>query len=154
LRGPVRRLHDARSFAFLPVARAAHPGWDVFGQTEHMDTIRPGCERALPSLLAFYYDPGPESWADFPEFAGERQRPSWMGQALSELAERALSSVVAGGPRLGLDGYRTNRLAKLFEEQFNGLVPHIDDDFFFVGARQQSWRISLVHKRLDGADSR
>ena len=64
--------------------------------------------------------------------------------ALDRLAETALSSDVAGGPAsASTDTERS--LCELFEEQFNGVVPHIDDDFFLFGL-DSIVAISLVHK--------
>ena len=66
------------------------------------------------------------------------------GHVLNQLAEGALSSVIAGGPEsASTDTERS--LCELFAEQFNGLVPHIDDDFFLFGL-DSIVAISLVHK--------
>jgi mycobactin peptide synthetase MbtF len=64
------------------------------------------------------------------------------GHALDRLAEEALSSVTAGGAA----STETERsLCEVFQEQFNGVVPHIDDDFFSLGL-DSIVAISLVHK--------
>ena len=64
--------------------------------------------------------------------------------ALGRLAEDALSSVTAGAAES--PSTETERaLCELFEEQFNGVVPHIDDDFFSFGL-DSIVAISLVHK--------
>ena len=66
------------------------------------------------------------------------------GHALDRLAENALSSVTgAGAVSASTDTERV--LCELFEEQFNGVVPHIDDDFFSFGL-DSIVAISLVHK--------
>jgi mycobactin peptide synthetase MbtF len=62
--------------------------------------------------------------------------------ALDRLAENALSSVTAGGTA-STDTERL--LCEAFHEQFNGVVPHIDDDFFALGL-DSIVAISLVHK--------
>jgi mycobactin peptide synthetase MbtF len=64
------------------------------------------------------------------------------GHALDRLAEEALSSVAAGGSA-STDTERA--LCEVFQEQFNGVVPHIDDDFFSLGL-DSIVAISLVHK--------
>jgi len=66
------------------------------------------------------------------------------GHVLNQLAEGALSSVIAGGTEsASTDTERS--LCELFAEQFNGLAPHIDDDFFLFGL-DSIVAISLVHK--------
>jgi len=64
------------------------------------------------------------------------------GHALDRLAAGALSAV-SGEP---LASNATERaLCEVFEEQFNGVVPHIDEDFFTFGL-DSIVAISLVHK--------
>lgn len=64
------------------------------------------------------------------------------GHALDRLAAGALSA--AAGEALASN--ETERvLCELFEEQFNGVVPHLDDDFFTFGL-DSIVAISLVHK--------
>ncbi|CAM4380442.1 Surfactin synthase subunit 2 [Mycobacterium basiliense] len=66
------------------------------------------------------------------------------GYALDRLAEKAISDV--GGGAAGSASTDTERLlCELFEEQFNGVVPHVDDDFFLFGL-DSIVAISLVHK--------
>jgi mycobactin peptide synthetase MbtF len=66
------------------------------------------------------------------------------GQALDRLAENALSSVTGGGAAsASTDTERM--LCEVFEEQFNGVAPHVDDDFFALGL-DSIVAISLVHK--------
>ena len=66
------------------------------------------------------------------------------GHVLDRLAENALSSVTAeGAASASTDTERV--LCELFEEQFNGVAPHIDDDFFSLGL-DSIVAISLVHK--------
>ncbi|MCV7147070.1 non-ribosomal peptide synthetase [Mycobacterium riyadhense] len=64
--------------------------------------------------------------------------------ALDRLAQDALSHVTAGAA--ASPSTATERvLCELFAEQFNGVVPHIDDDFFACGL-DSIVAISLVHK--------
>ncbi|OBJ55821.1 non-ribosomal peptide synthetase [Mycobacterium sp. 1423905.2] len=66
------------------------------------------------------------------------------GHALERLAEEALSAVTGGQPvSASTDTERV--LCDLFAEQFNGAVPHLDDDFFAFGL-DSIVAISLVHK--------
>lgn len=62
--------------------------------------------------------------------------------ALDRLAEQAIA-VSAAAPSASTDTERS--LCEVFAEQFNGLVPHIDDDFFSLGI-DSIVAISLVHK--------
>jgi mycobactin peptide synthetase MbtF len=64
------------------------------------------------------------------------------GHVLDGLAEDALSSVAAGG---GVSTDTERSLCEVFQDQFNGVVPHIDDDFFSLGL-DSIVAISLVHK--------
>jgi mycobactin peptide synthetase MbtF len=64
------------------------------------------------------------------------------GHALDRLAENALSSVTGGGAA-STDTERS--LCEVFQEQFNGMVPHVDDDFFSLGL-DSIVAISFVHK--------
>ena len=64
--------------------------------------------------------------------------------ALDRLADTELSRLTGGGS--GSASTDTERLlCDLFEEQFNGVVPHVDDDFFMFGL-DSIVAISLVHK--------
>lgn len=64
--------------------------------------------------------------------------------ALDRLAQDALSRVTVGAAASpSTDTERV--LSEIFEEQFNGVVPHIDDDFFACGL-DSIVAISLVHK--------
>jgi mycobactin peptide synthetase MbtF len=66
------------------------------------------------------------------------------GHALDRLAGDELSRVTRGGTAsASTDTERV--LCELFEEQFNGVVPHLDDDFFLFGL-DSIVAISLVHK--------
>ncbi|WP_342228765.1 amino acid adenylation domain-containing protein [Mycobacterium avium] len=66
------------------------------------------------------------------------------GRALDRLAEDALLRVTEGGAAsASTDTERS--LCKIFEEQFNGVVPHVDDDVFSLGL-DSIVAISLVHK--------
>ena len=66
------------------------------------------------------------------------------GHALDRLAENALSQVTAGGAAsASTDTERS--LCEIFGEQFNGVAPHVDDDFFSLGL-DSIVAISLVHK--------
>ncbi len=66
------------------------------------------------------------------------------GHVLDRLAENALSSGTGGGAAsASTDTERV--LSEVFEEQFNGVTPHIDDDFFALGL-DSIVAISLVHK--------
>jgi mycobactin peptide synthetase MbtF len=66
------------------------------------------------------------------------------GHALDRLAEVALSHVTAGGAvSASTDTERS--LCEAVTEQFNGVVPHIDDDFFALGL-DSIVAISLVHR--------
>jgi mycobactin peptide synthetase MbtF len=66
------------------------------------------------------------------------------GHALDRLAAEALSQVTgAGAASASTDLERS--LCAVFEEQFNGVAPHIDDDFFSLGL-DSIVAISLVHK--------
>jgi mycobactin peptide synthetase MbtF len=64
------------------------------------------------------------------------------GQVLDRLAENALSSVTRGGAA-STDTERS--LCEVFQEQLNGVVPDIDDEFFSLGL-DSIVAISLVHK--------
>ena len=65
-------------------------------------------------------------------------------RALDLLAEKALSGATGGGAvSASTDTERS--LCELFAEQFNGVVPHLDDDFFSFGL-DSIVAISLVHK--------
>ncbi|MGO9355021.1 MAG: amino acid adenylation domain-containing protein [Mycobacterium sp.] len=66
------------------------------------------------------------------------------GHALDRLASEALSRISADGA----DSASTEterRLCEACQEQFNGVAPHIDDDFFALGL-DSIVAISLVHK--------
>ncbi|HET9876761.1 MAG TPA: condensation domain-containing protein, partial [Mycobacterium sp.] len=64
------------------------------------------------------------------------------GRALDRLAEDAL----AGADGAGSASTDTERaLGEVFEEQLNGVLPHLDDDFFGLGL-DSIMAISLVHK--------
>jgi mycobactin peptide synthetase MbtF len=66
------------------------------------------------------------------------------GHALDRLAEDALSPVTANGAEsASTETERT--LCEVCKEQFNGVAPHIDDDFFALGL-DSIVAISLVHK--------
>jgi mycobactin peptide synthetase MbtF len=66
------------------------------------------------------------------------------GHELDRLAENALSHITAGGA--GSASTDTERsLCEVLKEQFNGVVPHVDDDFFSLGL-DSIVAISLVHK--------
>jgi mycobactin peptide synthetase MbtF len=66
------------------------------------------------------------------------------GHALDRLAGDALASVTSDGMlSASTDTERT--LCEVFAEQFNGVVPHIDDDFFSLGL-DSILAIALVHK--------
>lgn len=66
------------------------------------------------------------------------------GRALDRLAEDALLRVTDGGAAsASTDTERS--LCKIFEEQFNGVAPHIDDDVFSLGL-DSIVAISVVHK--------
>jgi mycobactin peptide synthetase MbtF len=64
------------------------------------------------------------------------------GHELDRLAEDALSTVTDGGAA-STDTERT--LCEVLQEQFNGMVPHLDDDLFSLGL-DSIVAISLVHK--------
>jgi mycobactin peptide synthetase MbtF len=65
------------------------------------------------------------------------------GHALDRLAQDAISQTT-GGAVVALT--ETERLlCEVFGEQFNGVVPHLDDDFFLFGL-DSIVAISLVHK--------
>ncbi|KKC04166.1 non-ribosomal peptide synthetase [Mycobacterium nebraskense] len=64
--------------------------------------------------------------------------------AIDRLAENTLAHVAENG--MGSASTDTERLlCETFEEQFNGLVPHVDEDFFSLGL-DSIVAISLVHK--------
>jgi mycobactin peptide synthetase MbtF len=66
------------------------------------------------------------------------------GHTLDRLADTALSQVTAGGTAsASTDTERS--LCAIFGEQFNGVTPHVDDDFFSLGL-DSIVAISLVHK--------
>ncbi|CAM2928873.1 non-ribosomal peptide synthetase [Mycobacterium intermedium] len=65
------------------------------------------------------------------------------GHALDRLAEQALSAGAHGPESASTDTERA--LCEIFADQFNGVVPHIDDDFFSLGI-DSIVAISLVHK--------
>ncbi len=65
------------------------------------------------------------------------------GRALDLLAENALSG--STGTRVPASTDTERSLCELFAEQFNGIVPHLDDDFFLFGL-DSIVAISLVHK--------
>ncbi|OBI98030.1 non-ribosomal peptide synthetase [Mycobacterium asiaticum] len=65
------------------------------------------------------------------------------GAALDRLAHDALTAVTAGGAAASTDTERA--LCEIFAEQFSGVMPHIDDDFFSLGLDSIS-AISVVHK--------
>lgn len=64
--------------------------------------------------------------------------------ALDRLAENAVPHVTGGGAESATTATERS-LCRLFEEQFNGVVPHIDDDFFALGL-DSIVAISLAHK--------
>lgn len=66
------------------------------------------------------------------------------GSALDRLAEQELSAV-GGDGRSSATTDTERALCAVFEEQFNGVVPHLDDDFFALGL-DSIVAISLVHK--------
>lgn len=66
------------------------------------------------------------------------------GHALDRLAEDALARVADDGAASA--STNTERLlCEAFEEQFNGVTPHVDEDFFTLGL-DSIVAISLVHK--------
>ena len=65
------------------------------------------------------------------------------GHALDRLAAEALSSARGWGG-VGVHRYRASAVRSI-AEQFNGVQPHIDDDFFALGL-DSIVAISLVHK--------
>lgn len=65
------------------------------------------------------------------------------GHALDRLVEQAFSAGANGPESASTDTERA--LCEVFAEQFNGVVPHIDDDFFSLGV-DSIVAISLVHK--------
>jgi mycobactin peptide synthetase MbtF len=70
------------------------------------------------------------------------------GHALDRLAEGALSHA-AGSEAVSAWTDTERLLCELFAEQFNGIVPHLDDDFFLFGL-DSIVAISLVHKARRG----
>jgi mycobactin peptide synthetase MbtF len=66
------------------------------------------------------------------------------GHELDRLARNAVSSVT-GGEAMSASTDTERTLCELFEEQFNGVVPHVDADFFAFGL-DSIVAISLVHK--------
>ena len=64
--------------------------------------------------------------------------------ALDRLAENALSQVTAGGTASASTATERS-LCAIFGEQFNGVAPHVDDDFFSLGL-DSIVAIALVHK--------
>ena len=64
------------------------------------------------------------------------------GKALARLAENAFSNVTGA---VSASTATERLLCELFEEQFNGVLPHLDDDFFLFGL-DSIVAISLVHK--------
>ncbi|OBK18183.1 non-ribosomal peptide synthetase [Mycobacterium asiaticum] len=65
------------------------------------------------------------------------------GAVLDELAQDALTSVTASGAAASTETERV--LCEIFAEQFSGVMPHVDDDFFSLGLDSIS-AISVVHK--------
>ena len=66
------------------------------------------------------------------------------GRALDLLAGQALAPVTGGGVASASTDTEQS-LCEIFAEQFNGVAPHIDDDFFSLGL-DSIVAISLVHK--------
>ncbi|BBX97157.1 non-ribosomal peptide synthetase [Mycobacterium lacus] len=64
--------------------------------------------------------------------------------ALDRLAQNALAHV-SGGGAASASTHTERLLCEAFDEQFDGMVPHIDDDFFSFGL-DSIVAISLVHK--------
>ncbi|RUP05802.1 MAG: amino acid adenylation domain-containing protein [Mycobacterium sp.] len=65
------------------------------------------------------------------------------GHTLDELARDELAPVSGGAEAPSTDSERV--LCELFAEQFNGVTPHLDDDFFELGL-DSIVAIGLVHK--------
>nr|WP_253870047.1 non-ribosomal peptide synthetase [Mycobacterium sp. 1164966.3] len=66
------------------------------------------------------------------------------GHALDLLADQALAQI-AGDAAASASTDTERSLAEIFAEQFNGVTPHVDDDFFALGL-DSIVAISLVHK--------
>ncbi|WP_231995968.1 non-ribosomal peptide synthetase [Mycobacterium sp. 852002-51163_SCH5372311] len=66
------------------------------------------------------------------------------GQALDALADQALTQVT-GDAAASASTDTERSLSEVFAEQFNGVTPHVDDDFFALGL-DSIVAISLVHK--------
>jgi mycobactin peptide synthetase MbtF len=132
-------VHDATVCVLRRERATALVGFVVWQQNMNDDPAR--LRAALTELLPSYMIPARiVALPELPVNANGKLD----GEALGQFAESALSSVVAGS--LASPSTDTERsLCELFEEQFNGLVPHIDDDFFLFGL-DSIVAISLVHK--------
>ena len=131
-------VHDAAVCVLRREGGTALVGFVVWQQNVNDDPAR--LRAALTELLPSYMIPARiVALPELPVNANGKLD----GYALDQLAESALSSVAGGPASPSTDTERS--LCELFEEQFNGVVPHIDDDFFLFGL-DSIVAISLVHK--------
>ena len=132
-------VHDAAVCVLRREGGATLVGFVVWQQNMDEDPAR--LRAALTELLPSYMIPARiVALPELPVNANGKLD----GHALNQLAESALSGVIRGGPAsASTDTERS--LCELFEEQFSGVVPHIDDDFFLFGL-DSIVAISLVHK--------
>lgn len=132
-------VHDAAVSVVHRAAGAALVGFVVWQGNRNDDPVR--LRSVLTEQLPLYMIPA--------RIVALQQLPvnangKLDNHALDGLAENALARVTAGGMESASTA--TERvLCEIVEEQFNGVVPHVDDDFFSLGL-DSIVAISLVHK--------
>ena len=132
-------VHDAAVSVVRREGAAALVGFVVWQENTDGDPV--GLRTALTERLPSYMVPARVvALPRLPVNANSKLD----GHALDRLAENALSAGTAGGAgSASTDTERT--LCEAFREQFGGVVPHVDDDFFALGL-DSIVAISLVHK--------
>ncbi|HTQ22191.1 amino acid adenylation domain-containing protein, partial [Mycobacterium sp.] len=132
-------VHDAAVCVRHRQGDASLVGFVVWQQDMQGDPI--GLRTALSERLPSYMVPARiVALAQLPVNANGKLD----GHALDLSADQALSRVTGNGAAsASTDTERA--LCEVFSEQFNGVVPHIDDDFFSLGL-DSIVAISLVHK--------
>ena len=109
---------------------------------EHMDDDPGRLRTALSRTPALVHGPGPDRGAA--SAAGERQRQAGWPRTWT-CWPRTRSPVATGDGAASASTDTERSLCEVFAEQFNGVVPHLDDDFFSFGL-DSIVAISLVHK--------
>lgn len=131
-------VHDAAVSVVRRDGGVSLVGFVVWGDDIDEDPV--GLRAALAETLPMYMVPARiVALPQLPVNANGKLDAS----VLDTLAQDALARVSGGGESASTD--TEHALCEVFEEQFNGVRPHIDDDFFSLGM-DSIVAISLVHK--------